>query len=219
MQKKGPGLKNYYTKGNILHCISNQSKSGFKKSSFPLILSPSYWINIVLGAWNINKRQDTWTIPPQFKSHQVIFWELQYSGKSMYMAVSCTCLQRNGAAFQQYQTKGFFFKGLTKRCNSTTNKTRVIFSQAWDFYFFKSTAEYTTKKRSMLPNKRANNEKSDGVQMTGAIPLLMLPSLKMEEYWGGRGSSVIPAAGLLHFECGLSDQFLRELPDSPGSLD
>lgn len=65
--------------------------------------------------------------------------------------------------------------------------------------------------------------------MTGAILLLMLPSLKWKNIWGredkkgggwgGWMGSVIPAAGLLHFECGLSDQFPRELPDSPGSLD
>lgn len=107
----------------------------------------------------------------------------------MYMAFSCTCLQRNGADFQWYQTFFFLFffkKGLTKRCNSTTNK-KVIFSQTWVVFC----AEYATKKRkkrSMLPNKRGNNEKSDGVQMTGAIPLLMLPSLKWKNI-GGEGGS------------------------------
>lgn len=67
------------------------------------------------------------------------------------------------------------------------NKGNILSGMKIFFLFsnIKSTAEYTTKERSMLPNKRANNEQSDGVQMTGAIPLLMLPSLKMEEYRGG----------------------------------
>lgn len=85
------------------------------------------------------------------------------------------------------------------------------------FYFKLQSTQPKTKHAAKLKSERwkdwwSADDRCHSVA-DAAIP-------KMEEYWKGeRGGSVIPAAGLLHFECGLSDQFLRELPDSPGSLD